>query len=177
MKRIITILSFVLLYSCSDKISVSEYVQEFKRSTLVKKEERDSFIYELSYLPAKLIALKEHPKNDQELEVLIADKKDLDHYQLIITDKFPHSKKSIKPDQMYYLTEFQKEISVNQDSVLTYYHVEANNFQDRKVIFFGVNRQDSNSTVIINKHHFDKHIFFKFERPIINQFENFKINL
>ncbi len=170
--RLGILLYVIFMLSCQSKLDTASYMNLLNKSELVQIVETDSFSYTLKLLPAGFMALKSENVHTADIDDVLNEFSEETHFHLGIEDKYPDRLK--KPStSMYYLTEFQKRLSLNQDSILSYYHHEASHIKDRETFLFGFPRETtSDITVTIKEHLMDVNLKFTFPGEEILKFDN-----
>lgn len=167
----------VIIMSCQSKVDLAEYKNLLDKSELVQLVETDSFIYTLKFLPAGFMVLKSENVQSANFDDVRIEFSEANHFQLEIEDKYPARLK--KPStSMYYLTDFQHQLTLNQDSLVTYYHHEASNIKGKETFLFGFSKPSNTEvSVTIKKHIMDVNLKFTFPKEEILKFENLNLKI
>ncbi|MBK9687538.1 MAG: hypothetical protein IPO65_07130 [Saprospiraceae bacterium] len=173
--RVGIFLYLIFVMACKSNVDGATYMNLLNKSGLVQKIETDSFDYTLKLLPTPLMALKGAPVSAANFDQLSKEFAETHHFLLEIQDKYPDRLK--RPStSMYYLTEFQEKLSVNQDSMPSYYHHEASHFKEKETILFGFSRVTSSDILVtIREHLSDGKLNFNFRESEIVKFENMAV--
>lgn len=175
--RIIFYIPILIFLSCMTKPDPVEYMHMLGRSGLVQTVETDSFRYILSLLPARFMALKSENVRSSDFEELRKEYASDVHFKLVIEDKYRDRLKK-QSQTLYYLSDFQKEISLDQDSTLSYYHYEAAKLKGREILLFGFpDKKNKDKALIIARHLHDTILKFNFSEVDIIKFENLEIKI